>query len=110
MPTAGAPRARQPRAADGCVSLRVDSELDSQRLGPAVTEFMRGLNPQRLAGVTVESVQKHGSVKLLTEPDTLLPHRIEVEENTEIVLQVGTERRVQRNARSQRKTYRYIRR
>ena len=89
-----------------CVKLRMHSTVDSQKVGTALVDFVQRLAQQSKTKVEVTALTVDQTVRLLTEPGTLLPHAVIVERNMSLEISQGG--KVQRRQRKEVRQVRYV--
>lgn len=86
-----------------CAELHMTATLDEERLAPALAEI-RELEPGFAA---LKSVSLFQSVTVITEPDTLIPHRVRQTLSTTVILSEDGEDSVQTDHEVRTLTYSY---
>lgn len=76
----------------GCVELMLRSFPDPEKTGAAIESFLSHFAKQRGQDVAIESMDQTMEVRLITEPDSLLPHRVHKLRNTSIMMVVDGNR------------------
>jgi len=97
------------REGDGderCVILEMESFVDSERLADALEAFLSP-SPADGPAPTVEAIRQDVSVRLVTEPGTLLPHRMDSRRYTETRMTMNGETSVGSQVEERRVVYRY---
>lgn len=69
-----------------CADLEMVSSVDPDALAQVLEDFVRGLSAGSEAAPRVETLKFDTTVRLVTEPDTLLPHRSQTKKVTSIVI------------------------
>jgi len=90
----------------GCVVLEMKSFVDSDRLAAALEAFL-GQFPADGQRPKVEALRQDVSVRLVTEPDTLLPHRLDSRRYTETRITMNGATSVGSQVEEKRFVYRY---
>lgn len=62
-----------------CVKLRMRSSVRTEAAGASLSPFLERLAAQGQSGVAVTALTDDRTIRLITEPDTLLPHTVIVE-------------------------------
>ena len=65
-----------------CVQLDMQSSIDAERLRSALKALVRQLQQRHSAAVQLDRLEMNSTVRLVTEPETLLPHRLESSKTT----------------------------
>jgi len=89
-----------------CVILEMESFVDSERLAAALEDFLSQF-PADGQTPTVEALRQDVSVRLITEPDTLLPHRMDSRRYTETRMTMNGDTTVGSQVEERRFVYRY---
>lgn len=89
-----------------CVILEMESFVDSERLAAALEDFLSQF-PADGQTPKVEALRQDVSVRLITEPDTLLPHRMDSRRYTETRMTVNGETTIGSQVEERRFVYRY---
>ena len=76
-------------SADRCVHLELRSFVDSDKVARALEAFLKRMAGQGAGEFRIEQLRIDTTVRLVTEPDTLLPHRIEQQKVSSTVLSQG---------------------
>lgn len=74
-----------------CVRLRLRHAADPDRLAVVLSESLRRMSPESAGDWQVHSYVLESEVELLTEPDTLRPHRALLRDHSRLVMQGGGE-------------------
>ncbi|WP_028988759.1 hypothetical protein RG903_01935 [Thermithiobacillus tepidarius DSM 3134] len=92
----------------GCVELEMRSLADSQKLAQAMGPFMARF--ERLTGsqLTIKSMRVDYRARLVTEPGTLLPHRVESRKVSAMTMVQAGQAQTARQTDELQMTYRYI--
>jgi len=93
-------------AGQGCVILEMKSFVDSDRLSAALEAFLSRF-PADGDKPKVEALRQDMTVRLVTEPDTLLPHRLDSRRYTETRMTMNGETSVGSQVEEKRFVYRY---
>jgi hypothetical protein len=65
-----------------CVQLDMQSSIASERLTVALEPLLRQWQQQHAAAVRLDQLEMNSTVRLVTEPDTLIPHRLKSSKTT----------------------------
>ncbi|MGK0172439.1 MAG: hypothetical protein ACI9W2_004176 [Gammaproteobacteria bacterium] len=93
-------------AASSCVKLRMRSTAKIDQVGPALQAFVSKLADATKTRVELSDFSIETTVRLLSEPNTLLPHHVIVQKHTTLTVTQGTE--VKRTRREDVQQFRYL--
>lgn len=93
-------------SARACVSLRMRSRVDGAKVRPVLAEIVARLAKEKKVAISIYGLSIVRTVTVVTEPDTLVPHRVEIEKRTE--LDIGEGKRRARRVRMDRQALRYL--
>ena len=95
------------RSGSDCIELELHSFVNSEKLADALQAFLQGMAAGSGSAFDVEEFQVETVIRLVTETDTLVPHRVSERKDSVIVVGVGDERQETRELEEKRTVYSY---
>ncbi len=90
-----------------CAHLEIRTSVDSDKVAQALEAFIKRMAGQGAGEFRIEKFQVDTTVRLVTEPDTLVPHRLEQQKASAIVISRGGQSRTTRQVEEMAYEYTY---